>query len=287
MNEQVALSKAHPLKARFFNYPHFTYPWHFHPEFEIIYIREGRGQRFIGNSTAAFQQGDVMLIGSNLPHYLKSDDIYLTGGNFRLEGTIIQFEKDFMQDAIGNYPHFAKVKHLLEESQKGIYFWADRSSRIVSLLEQIPLSNGVAQIILMLELLNEFAENKDYITLSVLDTNMEQMKYSSKIDKVLAYLNKRYVLNVSLPEIASYAAMNPAAFCRFFKAHTGKSFKTFLLDMRIEFACKLLIIDKSDIANISGLCGFETISHFNKSFKRKMGFCPSVYRKMFLSSSKT
>lgn len=284
MSEHVALSKSHPLIARSFDYKHFTYPWHFHPEFEIIYIKEGKGQRFIGNSADVFGDGDIVLIGSNLPHYMKSDPIYFEETDLRVKGTIIQFEKGFMMESITHYPHFAKVKSLLEESQKGIWFPPSTTGKAKTLLDEIPKTHGMAQIIMFLNLLHELADSTNAVTLSVLDVTPDQIHYSSKIEKILSYLNKRYTLNVSLNEIASHAAMNPTAFCRFFKAKTGKSFKIYLLDMRIEFACKLLISDSSDISNISGTSGFESISHFNRSFKRKTGVTPSDYRKMFLMS---
>lgn len=76
MNEQLPISKSSPLKARFYDYPYFTYPWHFHTEYEVIYVKEGTGMRFVGNNAEKYVDGDIILLGSDLPHYMKSDDVY-------------------------------------------------------------------------------------------------------------------------------------------------------------------------------------------------------------------
>mgnify|MGYP001542780175 FL=1 len=101
MNEQLPISKSSPLKARFYDYPYFTYPWHFHTEYEVIYVKEGTGMRFVGNNAEKYADGDIILLGSDLPHYMKSDDVYQKeGSTLRTTGTIIQFEKDFMHHAL-------------------------------------------------------------------------------------------------------------------------------------------------------------------------------------------
>ena len=120
MNEQLPISKSSPLKARFYDYPYFTYPWHFHTEYEIIYVKEGTGMRFVGNNAEKYADGDILLLGSDLPHYMKSDEVYRQeGSTLRTTGTIIQFEKDFMHHAFNYYPHFMKIKNLLEEGPAG------------------------------------------------------------------------------------------------------------------------------------------------------------------------
>lgn len=283
MNERLAISKSLPLKARFYDYKHFTYPWHFHSEYEIIYIKESSGTRFVGNNIDRYQAGDIILIGSNLPHYMKSDDTYLSKeSTLRVRGTIIQFEKEFMYYSINHYPHFIKVKNLLQESQQGIYFPAHCSPKLVHLMEIIPSEAGIDQIISFLQLLKEMAEidarkiisSSEYIITTVLNT--------TRIDKIIAFLHKNYTRNIGLDEISSVAAMNSSAFCRYFRSKTGKSFKNYILDMRIEYACRLLLLDDINIAQISVECGFDTISYFNKTFKKNTGHTPSEYRRIML-----
>lgn len=285
MNERLPISKSSPLKARFFDYEHFSYPLHFHSEYEIIYIKEGTGTRFLGNSITKFQAGDILLIGSNLPHFMKSDDAYHSGNpDLRVKGTIIQFEKEFMYSAINHYSHFVKIKNLFQESQRGIYFAAANFPKLQDLIERIPLENGLNQMMLFLEILKEMSETDNRQTISTTDFVNETIYDTARIDKIMSFLNKNYTRNISLEEIASFAAMNASAFCRYFKSKTGKSFKNYILDMRIGYACKLLLMEDISISQLSSQCGFETISHFNKTFKKNTGYVPSQYRKTILSS---
>lgn len=240
--------------------------------------------RFVGNNAEKYADGDILLLGSDLPHYMKSDEVYRQeGSTLRTTGTIIQFEKDFMHHAFNYYPHFMKIKNLLEEAQRGIYFPAGCSPRLVDLLESIPVETGVDQITSFLQLLKEMANVASRSVLSTSDFENDIIYDGSRIDKIIAYLNKNYTRQIDLNEISSLAAMNPAAFCRFFKSKTGKSFKNYILEMRIGYACKLLLMGDMNISQISVECGFDTISHFNKSFKKHTGFTPSYYKKMMLA----
>ena len=95
----------------------------------------------------------------------------------------------------------------------------------------------------------------------------------------MAFLNKHYTQPICLEDVASYAAMNPTAFCRFFKENTGKTFRQHITDMRIGYACKLLLNGKWNISEISLECGFESVAHFNRCFKKHTGMTPTSYRK--------
>ena len=280
INEQLPISESSPIKARFYDYAHFTYPWHFHAEYEIIYFKEGKGTSFIGNNMENFKDGDFILIGSNLPHYMKSDDVYhAADSSLRTKGTIIQFEQDFMQYSIRHYIQFTKIKKLLDDSQRGIYFPPGCSGKALELLESIPLESGMDQILSILQLFKEMSDISSKVILPPSE-QMDQIRGNSRIDKILAYLNQHYTRHMDLNEISCLAAMSPASFCRFFKSKTGKTLKNYILDMRIGYACKLLSLDNMNISQISTECGFDTISHFNKSFKKNTGFTPTEYRRM-------
>lgn len=284
MNEQLAISSSSPLRARFYDYQHFTYPWHFHSEYEIIYISESTGTQFVGNSIESYRAGDVLLIGSNLPHYLKSDEIYHSANApSKVRGTIIQFEKEFMQHAVNFYPQFMRIKKLLEESRMGVFFSAGCSQKLIELLNLIPVEKGMNQITSFLQLLKVMSEIKQRKTISKPDFEYNTEHNASRVDKVISFINKNYTRQITLDEIASFASMNATAFCRFFKKETGKTFTKYIFDMRIGYACKLLLMNEMSISQIGVVCGFETISHFNKTFRKVSGYSPTEYRKMMLA----
>jgi len=283
MNEQLMISSSSPLRARFYDYKHFTYPWHFHTEYEIIYIKESMGSRFVGNAVDRYSDGDILLLGPNLPHYMKSDDLYHSEEcEKRVRGTIIQFEKEFMYYSMSHYPQLIKIKNLLDESQRGLFFPSGCSEKLVRLLEGIPDETGVDQLTSFLQLLNEMSLVKERKIISSTDFIDDPYPGATRQNKIMSFISKNYTRHIELSEIASLASMNPSAFCRFFKNKTGKTLKKYISEMRIAYACKLLLVDDLSISQVGARCGFDTISHFNKTFKDIQGVSPSVYRQTML-----
>lgn len=297
MNEKLTITTSNPIRARYYEYPRFTYPWHFHNEYEIIYVEKGEGDCLVGDSIIPYSEGDLILFGSGLPHSMQSppDNSAESGygmelGNgqesdsredlqLRVKGVNVQFEKDFMHYSISQYSQFIPIRNLLEDACRGIKFSVPRSGKIIRLLKRIPSAKGAEQIILLLSLLQMMAtvDTWKYMTTAHYTPSPSIMR-NERMEKVIAYLNKHYTEPVGLDEIASYTAMNPAAFCRYFKENTGKTFKGYVLDMRIGYACKLLSSSVMNISQISATCGFESSVHFNRIFKRVTGMTPTVYR---------
>ena len=163
MNEKLAITTSNPVRARSYEYPRFTYPWHFHSEYEIIYVEKGEGDCLVGDSIIPYLEGDLILFGSELPHSMQSppdsgeeaDDGEKT--ELKVKGVNIQFEKDFMHYSISQYSQFIPIRNLLEDACRGIKFTVTRSGKIIKLLKQIPSAKGADQIILLLSLLQMMA----------------------------------------------------------------------------------------------------------------------------------
>lgn len=279
MNEKLTITTSNPVRARFYKYARFTYPWHFHSEYEIIYVEKGEGDCLVGDSIIPYSKGDLILFGSDLPHSMQSPPEADEDTELKLKGVNIQFEKDFMHYSISQYSQFIPIRKLLEDACRGIKFSVSRSRKMIRLLEQIPSAKGAEQIILLLSLLQTMATNpkRKYLTTSHYIPSPSIMR-NERMEKVIAYLNKHYTESIALNEIASYIAMNPTAFCRYFKENTGKTFKEYVLDMRIGYACKLLSSSMMNISQISATCGFESPVHFNRTFKRVTGMTPTFYK---------
>lgn len=280
LNEQLDISDTLPLKVRFYDYKCFMYPWHFHGEFEIIYIEKGYGQGVIGDGITDFSDQSLFLLGSNLPHYVENPTEYMQREELRVNGVIIQFEKDFMQYAFSHYSQFQAINRLLEKSQRGWLFTLTDFPDIAQMLKCIPKKQGAGQIIAFLQLLDALTRLPTGKLISSPAYNpISSHLHGRKIEKVIAFLNTHYTQPLKLEDVASYAAMNTTAFCRFFKENTGKTFTQHITDMRIGYACKLLLNERWNIAEISLECGFESITHFNRCFKNHMGMSPTAYRK--------
>lgn len=280
VNEQLHISDSNPIKARAYDYKSFTYPWHFHGEYEILYVEKGYGQCIIGDSIIDYSDETLLLFGSALPHCMQTPAEFMQNEKLRVNGTIIQFEKDFMQYSFTHYVQFMGINTLLNESNRGVRISIKNKPEISSLLKQIPESEGMEQIILFLRLLQSLSmiKKRDFAASPNYNPVPAEFK-NKKIEKVVSYINKKYTDNISLDEISSYAAMNPSAFCRYFKDNTGKTLKQYITDMRIGYACKLLSDDRLNISEISIECGFESAVHFNRCFRAVTGVTPTEYRR--------
>ncbi len=287
LNEKLSISRSSPIMARHYDYDQFTYPLHFHSQYEIIFIKEGTGKCITGDAIENFSSGDLYLMGSNLPHCMRSDAIYEEGNkNLRVKGTIIQLEENFMSHAITYYPQFSQIKKLLGKSALGIHFPYTTSQNIIKRVTQLPNQKGIKQILQILQILQDMAVCKGKRYLASPDYH-EQMSYdnNSRLERVTSYLSTNYTRNITLTEIASIASMNTTAFCRFFKENTSKTFMQYIAEKRIEYACRLLSLEENlSIYKISIECGFESITQFHRMFKRYMCITPTQYREQVLTA---
>jgi len=283
MHEHIDFPGGSAVKVKLREMPHFTYSWHFHPEFELLYVIEGSGTRFVADSINEFQSGDLALIGSTLPHFWRSDELYSTsGGKLNIKYIVIQFPNDFLKGEIANYPEYHLIGDLLERAARGICFYPDFTRRISKKIFQISRSSGFERIILLQELLQALAKTDKYKLLAGELYQQESHNFSNfRLTKIIQFLNTNYQRKIELVKVADIANLHPAAFCRFFKEKTGKSLSEYVNDMRIGYACRLLIEGKMSVSQISFESGFNNLSNFNRTFKKHTGFTPTNYSQEF------
>ncbi len=281
ISERLHITEGNPIRARFFDYDYFRYPWHFHSQYEIIHVREGFGLCYAGDRVEKFGSGDLIFFGSNLPHYMRSDEIFLTDDpDLRVRGTIIQFESEFMSYSIGNYPQLMSIKEFLAQSHRGFIFPGVRCPRITGLLREFPVRDGFRQIVGLLDLLQRMATHEDKRAIaSPLHYETFPVQGDERIEKIIAYINGNYTdPRLCLEDVASKAAMNTSAFCRYFRQRVGKPFVGHVAEMRVAHACKLLALKRLGISRIAMECGFGSVGNFNRTFKRVTSFTPTQYR---------
>lgn len=285
MHEQLNLSTGSPVKIKWCDYDHFKYPLHFHSEYEIVYILESTGKRFVGNNIEPYAEGDLVLLGSFVPHMYKSDPNYhQKNENLRVHAIVLQFSKDFFLYAMEQYPEFYKIRDLLEKSQAGIYFSNCKKNELIRrrLRRALVVRNIdlLIECIKILSLMSETEEktllNEDYI-----NHIPDNQYHDPRIIKILSWLHKQYIEPLSLQDIAEKAGMNKAAFCRFFKKKTGKTCFEYITELRINYACKLLKEAKLPVTQICYETGFNNISNFNRQFKKITQFTPTNYLQEF------
>jgi AraC-like DNA-binding protein len=284
MHEQLTINEHVPVIARYYDYERFTYPWHFHNEYEIIYFEESDGERFVADSMEPFLPGDIIMMGSNVPHYMRSAEKYYAGdASLRVKGVVIQFAHNYMSYAISNYTEMKPIRILLETAGRGIHFPYPDNAALIESVRTLPGFKGVERMARLLLLLDQMAHfrSKRILGTSHFSQNIPPFT-DNRMEKILAYINKNYTKNLKLDSIAEMIPMNASAFCRYFKEKSGKLLVDHIQELRVGYACKLLTGSRLDVLQISIECGFNTSSHFNKVFKRKTGLTPTEYRKQFL-----
>jgi AraC-like DNA-binding protein len=248
--------------------------WHFHPEIELVYVNKGKGKRHIGNHISYFNNSQLVLIGSNLPHVGYIDRLTTNGSE-----TLIQFKPDFLGETFFTIPEMEKIKNLFERAKKGIRFNIQIKETIGPKIEGLVNLEGANRIISFLEILDDLATTEDYTLLNANGFAFETSpQNSTKIDIVFKHINENFSEHISLEEIADLASMTVPAFCRFFKKTTGKTFTKLVNEYRVVHATKLLSESPFSITDICYECGFNNFSHFNKLFKEFTGKSASKYK---------
>lgn len=283
MHEQISFAPRTMLKVKWDDFPHFTYPWHFHSEFEIVYLLKSAGKRFVADSVEPFDEGDLTLLGSNLPHFWKSEIREGGDNENRVNAIVVQFHKDFFREEINSYAEFHPISELLKRASRGVSFSKEAGRKIGKMLKRLLKMKGLERMLYFIKIMDAMAHMDSYRLLASKGYQVgEHKELNSRLDKVMHFINTNYQRKISQEEIASNIGMTTAAFCRYFKEKTGKGFIFFVNEMRIGYACKLLIENHLSISQICFECGFNNLSNFNRIFKRLTGNTPGEYQQQFI-----
>ncbi|MGJ8743989.1 AraC family transcriptional regulator [Polaribacter sp.] len=268
--------------------PSLNVAWHFHIEFEIVYITKSHGIRFVGDNVSPFFPGDLVLVGSLLPHLWRSDPSYYDPENPDktncVKTIVTKFTEDFLGQDFFKIHEFQKINKLLEEAKFGIYFSKEVSKRLHNHIIELPKLPRTEQYIKLLDLLYQLSlvDVEDRVVLSSSDMRQSTKESSERIDNVLRYISDNYASKIDLREISEVACLTTNSFCRFFKKTTNKSFTQFLNEIRIRNASRILIQQNSPISEVCYNVGFNSITNFNKQFKQIMGVTPKMFREKIL-----
>jgi len=262
----------------------FDAPYHFHVEYELTYILQGHGKRYVGSHMNDFTSGDLVLLGPNLPHCWK-----LEPGKETQTGAsaiVIQFDGAFLGDDFFNKNELQHIKRLFQKSGSGVCFSGD-TQKVVgqNLLALSEEENGFRMLMGLLEALQRLAQSAEY---TLLDPNQivaeRSLAEQERINPVFAYLVENFRQQVSLEKAAGIANMTTNAFCKYFKKITRKTFMETIIEYRLNYAIQQLVQTDKPVSVIAFESGFGDVSHFYKMFKVKMNLSPLNYRKKFMRS---
>ena len=263
--------------------PHLYNRWHYHHELELLYVVKSNGTRFVGDIIQPFFAGDMVLVGSNVPHFWQNDEKYFQGRkDISAEAILVQFLDDFVGDAF-QLPEMSHIKQLFSLAMHGLQFTGRTKEQAAAILWSMTEDNGKNKVIELMQLLDLLARSDEYRKLSQLSYQPQlTVRSSERIQLVCQYLLQNYKQPIALNEVAKVANMTEKAFCRFFKNSTLKTLVQFVTELRISHACKLLLEGNLSITEICFESGFNNLSNFNRIFKRNTGQTPKEYRQAMI-----
>ena len=267
--------------AKVNEYPYFLKVWHYHPELELVLILKSEGTCFVGDSIEKFEAGEIVLIGKNLPHmWLNEAQYFKQDSNKSAKAIAIHFNEDYLGVDFFKTPEMIHLLELFSRAKYGVKFSNIENGLIEKIQTMLELK-GFERTMSFLQILNKLSKHKKHKLLASQGyiNSFQKGKKNKKLDKVQSYIFNNFTKPITLETVASVANMNTSAFSRFFKRVNRKTFSRYLVEMRIGYACKLLMENKYNIAEICYESGFQNISNFNRQFKLIMNCTPSDYIK--------
>jgi AraC-like DNA-binding protein len=252
----------------------FPFNWHFHPEMELTCIVRGSGSCHVGDCTRPFEPTEIMLLGRDLPHTWQSES-----NDSECSAIVIHFPEEIFSEQLLSMIESESLAQLLRESGRGLLFSGDNIDEIREQMTSLVDASGPSRIAILISILVRLSETPRTVLSSPGYQPRLNDRYKSRMDTVFTHLAKSYMRRVLLSELASEVHMSNAAFSRFFKRMTGVSFSKYVIDLRLNHACRLLVATDSPISSIAHESGFRNISNFNRRFIQKHDVSPSTYRR--------
>lgn len=263
---------------------YFYNQYHYHPEMELLYIEKGTGTQFVGDSIQRFQDGDLLLIGPNCPHYLRSDNIYFQGNaDLTASAIVIHFDPEICGKSFFELVENRFINQLLEKSKKGLRIKGKTKSFVVKHMMSMLEDEKSNHILALLNLL-EFISHSDELELlasRILENNPSD-KETARLNQIYNFSAKHFKRKITIEEIAEVANLSSNSFCRYFKNRTRKHFSHFLNEIRVEYACKLIKENQYQVTQVCYEAGFNNFPNFNNAFKKITGKTPLQYSKEFI-----
>jgi AraC-like DNA-binding protein len=253
--------------------------WHFHPEYEIVYVEAETGIRHIGDHISKYKGSDLALIGPNIPH-LNFD----YGVKTVAETVVVQMKEHFLGAAFFALPEIAAINDLFDRAKSGVAFYGETKRLASEKLKQLIYLPHFDQLIALLQIFQLLASSAE---ITALDTrpiaNASVLKEQQRLHKIYHFIETHYQETIDVNKAARLSNLTIAAFCRYFKKSTHLTFTDFVNQYRISQSKKFLLND-SNVTEACYASGFENLSYFNKIFKKFTGENPLQFKKRHVPS---
>lgn len=257
--------------------PYFYDKLHQHPELQLVWIVKGEGTLIYGDYLGEFRPNEVYVIGSNVPHVFRSKAEYYLPETPGILAKAIFFKPELILKGQQVFPELSDLTNFLTEADKGLKIDPTNGQSITGLLEDIFRASALSRLGKILTLIDEVQKAR-YSTLSQWPQKSIKENQGRRLDDVFKFTLENYQRPIQLEEVAEVVHMNKAAFCRYFKQHTRKTYLNFLNEIRLQKASELLKTSELSVAQIAYEVGFNNLSNFNRTFKLVTNSTPTEYR---------
>lgn len=256
------------------------FEWHHHPEYELTLTLNSRGHRYVGNDVAGYDDGDLVLVGPNVPHSWSSSE--------RLDATrphvalVIWFSQEWAQSLVALFPEMARLGPLLAAAHCAVQFSDGVAQGVRHTIEAMVEQPAGERLVSLLHVLLQLCQDSGASRIVPLDPTGSAVAVvdDTRIHRVLDYLHAHYTEPVAIADLARMACVSVSAFHRMFRRHARCTALDYIASLRIGRACSLLLEQHSAVALIAEQVGYASLALFNRQFKAQKGMTPSDFRRL-------
>jgi AraC-like DNA-binding protein len=255
----------------------FPFNWHYHPEFELTLTVNSEGMRFVGDHVERYGDGDLVLLGPNLPHAWQSHAPVDAGSLHR--AIVCWFTRDWIEALLRLMPELAPVALLLSEARRGLEFGADTIALLRPRMLRLGALQPAEQLLELQSILLLLSAARDRRPLASGEISIGDLpRDRARMQRILTWLHTSYDKPVQLAPLCDIAHLTESQLQRVFKRSTRMSISQYVTQLRIGRACQLLVQTDSNMSRIAAECGFADSAHFARKFREAKGVTPTRYR---------
>lgn len=258
--------------------------WHYHPELELHFVKRGKGVRFIGSNISNFSEGEMILLGQNLPHTWRcNEEYYQEEPDKKVEANIIHFLPNCLGNDFLSLPEAHQIPKLYNLAQQGLLIKGKTKKKLEHYMAEALNATDLKRLAILLSILITLAESNEFELINSAHAFHKTPKLDTeRINRICDYTLSNFRNEITLNEIAAISNLSTTSFCRYFKLMTKKTFYDFLTEIRVNHACRMLVETNLTVEAVCMDCGFNNASNFYRHFKKITGSTPVEYKRKYL-----